>query len=91
MEYELAKKLKDKGFPFKSLPNESRWFPDQVYWIPTLSELIHACENEFEQLSKGINGGWYASPVRGTAQGLVGIGGKTPEEAVAKLWLKLNN
>lgn len=45
MNYELAKKLKDAGFPQKGM--DCNWHEtesDELYF-PTLSELIKACEN----------------------------------------------
>jgi len=90
MNYELAKKLKDAGFPVK--------YPDNLFvegeksaYIPTLSELIEACGDRFECLSKVENqwwvderGGFFSNGETAT------YGGSTPEEAVAKLWLGLN-
>ena len=72
---------------------------DDVY-LPTLSELIEACGDRFEFLNIDNVGceissiGWIAGE-----KSIVMIGdeivyavgkGKTPESAVAKLWLKLN-
>jgi len=49
-----------------------------------LGELIGACGDNFVQLSKDLEGGWWAN------SGGMGVGGKTPEIAVAKLYIKLN-
>jgi hypothetical protein len=55
------------------------------YYCPTLSELIGACRGRFSRLfvMKAI---WFAESDRPE---LVATG-ETPEEAVAKLWLALN-
>ena len=45
MTYELAKQLKDAGFPFK----ESREARPRII-LPTLSELIAACGYGFQSL-----------------------------------------
>lgn len=85
MNYELAKQLKDAGFPLK-------WslVPGEVYTreahVPTLSELIEACGLGFYTLINNLNSKW--SAVRDDRSHYVGT---TPEEAVAKLWLALNN
>ena len=99
MTYETAKKLKDAGFPqatggFYYWSREEDCNKGQLITpfydertithtikIPTLSELIKACGNEFEQLYKDAVG-W------GAVAEKIGLG-KTPEEAVANLWLKL--
>ena len=96
MNYELAKKLKDAGFPFRAVQGCSG--PDcsgivvhfgetNIYYPPTLSELIKACGNKF----RGIEiGDW--TPVRWHAKTKSDeiSQGITPEEAVAHLWLELN-
>jgi hypothetical protein len=95
MNYELAKQLKDAGFP-----NSENWIEANVHekgicmveggssefsFVPTLSELIEACGDKFHDLCKGLNGRWTC--VSFTA---VHSKGDTPEEAVANLWLALN-
>jgi len=76
MTYELAKELKDKGFPQKK-NNAVEKIPDQVnhtsvgphdrivttvtvYYSPTLDELIEACGDGFKRLEKFTGPGWYA-------------------------------
>ena len=101
MTYELAKKLRNAGFKQKGLgflmngnvyaPGFSELTSD--LYVPTLSELIEACGDEFDSLEK--RGGVYFAfgsskdsammkmdPYRGS--------GATPEEAVGVLWLVLN-
>lgn len=74
---------------------------DMVY-IPTLSELIEACGEGFTMLIKPTNytnpeNLWYAGIDDADQEGYPNVSsdypsgeGKTPEEAVAKLWLALN-
>lgn len=98
MNYELALKLKKAGFPegYKGdtentigLPGKERIF------LPTLSELIEACGKDLATLNNWGDR-WSASTQYcmecGTYQGCknLDVDGKTPEIAVANLWLKLN-
>lgn len=91
MTYELAKELKDAGFPQKphvplSIPRMNIQEVEHVD-IPTLSELIEAC-GEHMQLD------WF--PKTNTAYANCcdrndhQHTGSTPLEAVARLWLALN-
>lgn len=118
MNYELAKQLKDAGFPQRTglcslcfidseeniivnypIPEEK-----EVVYIPSLSNLIEACgklskdfpwgEDKFDftleywsKLDEWIAG--YQEPNYHEHLEDRGIG-KTPEEAIAKLWLELN-
>lgn len=94
MTYELAKKLKEAGFPFDfgQLISYDSMPPILGYDnYPALSELIEACGDIF--ISLGLN---YATHLWGT-QGwnkdktIFNIyDSLNPEEAVAKLWLELN-
>lgn len=95
MTYPLAKELKDAGF-YQGLGSYIHiegdiletvrlpMHPEYAY-IPTLSELIEACEGEFLSLAR-FGSTWQAfrhdshEPTHGS----------TPEEAVARLWLALN-
>lgn len=79
MNYELAKKLKEAGFP-------SNWElrTEALLPYPTLSELIAACGVKFHRLEQAGLEKWCSYAVGGT-QGI----GSTPEEAVARLWLAL--
>ena len=56
-------------------------------WKPTLTELIEACGDGFGGLYKDELDRWYA---RYKNEAIKIFIGKIPEEAVAKLWLKLN-
>lgn len=101
MNYELAKNLKDAGFP-----NSQNWYDDgNTMWggiemeppAPTLSELIEACGERFEGLRRCedpdivTNYIWGAyAYLEGRTDASFEASGKTSEEAVAKLWLALN-
>lgn len=95
MGYELAKKLKEAGFPQRFYKNPhfdnagmlDGNLEDYVLSNPTLSELINACENGFIELSRHENFDkkWIA-----TSYGIVTSSCSTPEEAVANLWLALH-
>lgn len=95
MEYKLAEKLKDAGFPqgegmYSLQGEEPRYLTeDPIKWgnayLPTLSELIEACGEGLSLLLKMDEGDWNAVGSNGS----INLG-KTPEEAVAKLWLALN-
>ena len=94
MKYELAKELKEAGFPQKNYKIEKD--TEELCYIPSLEELIEACEKHprgFCFLRK-IDNDWYAQDgnMRGMDNGWDGkiAKGKTPTEAVAHLWLALN-
>ena len=98
MKYELAKELYDAGFP---QGGKGSWtYPsnnlvtrssDRVY-VPALSELIEACGNNFTQLRHwAIKWSAYAAlNIDREIKSLDGMG-DTPKEAVARLWLVLQN
>ena len=81
MTYELAKQLKDAGFPQDYNPQPAGWGgADDDTHNPTLEELILACADDFVILVRDRLGNWYAESEIGS----------TPTEAVAKLWLALH-
>ncbi len=84
MNYELAKQLKDAGFP-QTGDNQNGYANDGGY-EPLLSELIEACGDKFMDLHYfSDTKTWLAvSDENTTARS------STPEEAVANLWLALN-
>jgi hypothetical protein len=97
MDYELAKQLRDAGFP---QGGNGRWAgnPDKIVWrsgdrayVPTLEELIDAWGDKFFALNatdtRGLSHTWYAAV---TFPNLIEATGSTPTEAVAKVWLALN-
>ena len=97
MKYELAKQLKEAGFPqhlaLKEFPKlkKAMKLMDEMSgevepYIPTLSELIEACGEEFGMVARADNQTFIARNWFDKIQ----VEGKTPEEAVAKLYIKLN-
>jgi len=102
MSRELAKELKDGGYT----QGVSIWLysADGLYQprlykgavftnetdAPTLEELIEACGEDFERMTRGRDPveewNWYAHSDSRRAEGH----GDTPIEAVARLWLALN-
>ncbi len=103
MNYELAKQLKDAGFPQPegklSIKHRGIFFQDGYF--PTLEELIEACGEDFENLeAHAPEAGWRAYMTQEAFDRVVGHEcvldccgyetGSTPTEAVAHLFLALN-
>ena len=92
MNYELAKKLKEAGFP----PRDRRCMACvethlgcDMTVMPPLSELIEACGEKFGSLTRSYGDTvfkWKAID----SEHQIGRLANTPEEAVAELWLALN-
>ena len=102
MQYKLAKKLKDAGFP-QADPNRAlnvgtfqyvgeNSDKETLCYIPTLSELIEACGHYFYQLTKEDDGSWTCASINGYPKSGFGVtNSPTPEEAVANLWMALTD
>ena len=101
MNYALAKELRDKKFPESR--NDIAILDEKsgiTYYHPTLSELIEACGELFvlhSPKSLDVNEEWYQHPdyiwtaySQRKETDCKAIG-STPEEAVARLWLAINN
>ncbi|HDO20196.1 MAG TPA: hypothetical protein ENG81_01555 [Candidatus Bathyarchaeota archaeon] len=104
MTYKLAKQLKEAGFP--QYDNEQRQIDNytelresgldceqatkeaEVCYIPELEELIDACGKEMDCLER-LGRGWHVWNGR-LDKKEIAVKGKTPLEAVAKLYIKLN-
>ena len=96
--YELAKSLKDAGFPqlsdggyvYKDGTIDKDMISENYCYKPSLSELIEACGIKMNKLTQNeMNNNsivWTAVNWEGSIMGE----GSTPEEAVANLWLALN-
>lgn len=102
MDYELVLELKNAGFP---QGGDGYWI-DETYrsrdighalsiYEPTLSELIEACGDELRgivhdrAMKNDNNEEWRCDRIEhGSFESYIG---PTPEEAVAKLWLAINN
>lgn len=100
IEYQLAQQLKNAGFPkdiqFEEVGVSQLSYDIKVVNAPTLSELIEACGDGFRSLtyhSKRTEESTYRRWIAksGTRTGKFLKTGKTPEEAVAKLWLALQD
>lgn len=103
MNYELAKQLKDAGFP--QTPIFSKEAPHGHYvegdidsdeggivstnsaYVPSLEELVEGCGKWIDLY--GSKNAWYSSQYTALDNKEI-FAGSTPAEAVAKLWLALN-
>lgn len=93
MDYELAKELKEARFPAKQCPVgpdcEQWWYwpGKEAMHVPTLEEFIEACGDMSIMIGKEkticLNA---TNPLESTVR----CDGKTPREAVARLWMALN-
>jgi len=91
MEYKLAKELKDKGFQWDNRNSFGDDSEPRAEMYPTLSELIEACGEGFSSLINWGNrwGAYSAWDYDGPSNEEPNAEGKTPEEAVARLWIAL--
>lgn len=88
LSYDTAKKLKDAGFPQDTIFDGEDWYEDPEPRKPTLSELIAACGMYFNLIERITDNEWEASGFKHfDGDDAIKIRGKTPEEAVAALWL----
>ena len=87
MNYELADKLCDADFPKQSFWTDE--MTKEIWHFPTLSELIEACGDDFYSLYRH-NREWQAHSNSDQWDTEIAIG-ETKEEAVAKLWLALQD
>ena len=91
MNYELAKELKDAGFPQHGYEMMTPHAADvklgrESVYYPTLSELIEACLKELDgELTVRFKDGKCVCRYKE-----IEFVGSTPKEAVARLWLALN-
>jgi hypothetical protein len=95
MNYELAKELMDAGFPQGGSgdwvvdPNAVVVRSGERVYAPTLSELIEACGERFAGLDRLADRTWAARTID-YSNDWGHEHGSTSEEAVARLWLALN-
>src|SRR6516165_9751433 len=88
--YGLARKLKDAGFPQSELARAQQQAGYDYVSLPNLSTLIEVCGEGFGALGREPNR-WVACEYvseRGEWSNV--HEGETPEDAVARLWLSLN-
>ena len=92
MNYELAERLRDAGFPESGdgrrigAPTAFLWRASDLVYVPTLEELIAACGDDFGEMERRPDGSFEAVARGGSLRQM----GKSPTEAVARLWLVLN-
>ena len=96
MEYSLAKKLKDAGFPQRVVITHvgqeiasSNSDGSDLVMIPALEELIEACGDIGIRVINCKDTHAWCAWTREYPDGVYGIG-NIPLEAVANLWLALN-
>ena len=89
MDYELAKELKEVGFPQtpgyfhrETGADGGNSYTLEPCYKPTLEELIEACGISFKSLHKYLNHKWGATHDNGRE-----FEGSTSIEAVARLWI----
>jgi hypothetical protein len=96
MKYEIAKELKEKGFPLActSYTTENYVFGlvvknGESIMYPLLDELIEACGDNLSYLKRMevFNVTWEAACNKMPG---IKVYEPTPEDAVARLWLSLN-
>lgn len=87
MTYEIAKKIKDAGFPISGYCIEDFCDCGYEHRLPTLSELIEACGDGFGSI--GRSGDLWQVSDYSFKINLYEY--ESPEEAVANLWLELQN
>lgn len=105
IKYELAKKLKDAGFPQDcnmrhyhpthgmsvGIPHPDTLIDPEVVALPTLSELIEAVLPKCSNFAMFCHSEWTCGDYLAyQSDWLERVTGSTPEEAVANLWLELN-
>lgn len=94
MNYDLALELKNAGFPQTGKGHAVGITGGLVehggdIYFPTLDEFVEACGEGFKSLTK-VSDFWEAYGMKGSIFADHKEAGRTPEEAVARLWLALN-
>ena len=96
--YESAKELADAGFPQRGngswvgSPAKLLWRSKDRVYAPTLEELIDGCGDDFSNLHTLRDDEWRAEAIVRYGNELRGVirTGKSPEDAIARVWLALN-
>jgi len=92
MDYQLAERLRDAGFPQSGAgrhigaPTAFVWRARDLVYVPALEELITACGDQFGEMAR-LSDGRFEAAARG---GKLSRTGKSPIEAVGRLWLAIN-
>jgi len=82
---ELAKMLEAAGYDNGGVP----MFIEDDFFPPSLSELIKACGDPFYSLVYATDNDWRCFSETDSFNTVAVSNGRTPEEAVARLWLAL--
>jgi hypothetical protein len=88
--YQLARKLKDAGFPQSELARAQQKAGYDYVSMPTLSTLIDACAGDFGALRREPDCWVACEYVSERGRWTNTHEGESPEDAVARLWLALN-
>ena len=88
--YQLARDLKDAGFPQSELARAQQQAGYDYVSLPTLSALIEACGENFGALGREPDCWVACEYVSERREWTNAHQGETPEDAVARLWLSLN-
>jgi len=92
MNYELAKELKEAGFPQGDITENHHIETDEKHEIvkfPTLEELIEACGDSIARIWRIKEGSGFPKWCATGTNDFLDEMGDTPAEAVARLWLSL--
>ena len=85
--YQLARNLKEAGFPQSKLARAQQQAGYDYVSLPTLSTLIEACGEDFGALGR-VSDYWVACEyISERGEWTNAHEGETPEDAVARLWL----
>jgi hypothetical protein len=87
--YQLARKLKDAGFPQSELARAQRNAGYDYVSMPTLSTLIEACGGDFGALGREPDYWVACEYVSERGRWANAHEGASTEDAVARLWLAL--
>lgn len=92
------------GYPYPKSPTENgepwmdeyKKYQEAIVYVPTLSELIKACGNDFTGLMHLTDGTWMAyggelmpDDINDSWEYSHSSKGSSPDEAVAELWLEV--
>ena len=88
--FELARKLKDAGFPQSKLARAQQQAGYDYVGMPTLAALIEACGEGFGALGRESDRWVACEYVSERGEWSNAHEGETPEDAVARLWLSLH-
>jgi len=105
MNFQLAKQLKDAGFPQSHYHGYEMLYGPKYSstgmpviesekhqaMAPKLEELINMCGKKFGNLALHVGKQWIAEPAYEISMDVPEGAGTTPEDAVARLWLNLKS